>query len=80
MADDTDSEIDLSSLTDTQLADQYYDTFGTWYPFMPDTFPVFFKYGGIDYDPHFRDKAINALLTKTPLPEIPFEDDSQVIY
>lgn len=80
MADDKDSRTDLSTLTDKQLADLYYDTFGTWYPFSPDTFPVFFKYGGIDCDPHFRDKAITAISTRNPLPEIPFKDDPSALY
>ncbi|MBT1181174.1 hypothetical protein JS531_04140 [Bifidobacterium sp. CP2] len=78
--DDNDSGIDISSLTDKQLADLYYDTFGTWYPFIPDAFPVFFKYGGIDCDPQFRDRAITAISTKTPLPELPFTDDPPALY
>ncbi|KFI94561.1 hypothetical protein BSTEL_1231 [Bifidobacterium stellenboschense] len=37
MVDNNSSGIKLSSLTDKQLADLYYDTFGTWYPPLPQT-------------------------------------------
>lgn len=74
---------ELESMSDNELAEAYNETFGEWYPFDPKYYPVSFLYGGIEADPDFRKKAINALSTGVPLPPVelaPDPDDPDFLY
>ncbi|GAA0634875.1 hypothetical protein [Bifidobacterium pullorum] len=73
---------ELETMSNDELAEAYKETFGECYPFEPTYYPVSFLYGGIEADPGFHEKAVNALSTGVPLPRIDLQDnpDPGVLY
>lgn len=68
---------ELEAMSNDKLAEAYNEMFGECYPFEPTYYPVSFLYGGIEADPDFRKKAINALSTGAPLSRIGLQDDPE---
>lgn len=66
---------ELEAMSDDELAEAYKETFGECYPFDPKYYPVSFLYGGIEADPDFRKKAIDAMSNGVPLPPIELAPD-----